>query len=138
LPAGINKATGLNAALANLKLSPHNVIGVGGAENDFAFLKECGCSAAVANAQDALKQLVDIVLSENYGRGVAELIERIIAEDAGIIPAGRHGIRSGGCAARRHTRMVGRCARPSLSDTLPRVLMNGLLRKPLRLAAPQR
>jgi HAD superfamily hydrolase (TIGR01484 family) len=95
LPAGVNKATGLNAALADLKLSPHNVIGVGDAENDFAFLKACGCSAAVANAQDALKQVVDIVLSENCGRGVAELIEWIIAEDAGIIPPGRHGIRIG-------------------------------------------
>ena len=38
LPAGVNKATGLAAALAELGLSPHNVVGVGDAENDHAFL----------------------------------------------------------------------------------------------------
>ncbi len=32
LPSGINKAAGLLAALAELKLSPHNVVGVGDAE----------------------------------------------------------------------------------------------------------
>ena len=39
LPAGVNKATGLAAALAELGLSPHNVVGVGDAENDHAFLQ---------------------------------------------------------------------------------------------------
>ena len=38
LPAGVNKASGLAAALADLGLSPHNVVGVGDAENDHAFL----------------------------------------------------------------------------------------------------
>jgi hydroxymethylpyrimidine pyrophosphatase-like HAD family hydrolase len=37
LPTGINKATGLAAALSDLKLSPHNVVGIGDAENDHAF-----------------------------------------------------------------------------------------------------
>jgi HAD superfamily hydrolase (TIGR01484 family) len=95
LPPGINKATGLKVALAEVELSPHNVIGVGDAENDFAFLEACGCSAAVGNATPALKNAVDIVLEGCWGRGVVELIEQIIAKDAGIIPAGRHGIRVG-------------------------------------------
>ena len=50
LPAGINKASGLRAALAELNLSPHNAVGVGDAENDHAFLNICECSVAVANA----------------------------------------------------------------------------------------
>jgi len=95
LPSGINKATGLKVALAEVELSPHNVIGVGDAENDFAFLEACGCSAAVGNATPALMNTVDIVLEQCWGRGVVELIEQIIAKDAGIIPAGRHGIRVG-------------------------------------------
>jgi hypothetical protein len=57
LPPGINKATGPKAALADLELSPHNVVGIGDAENDFAFLKSCGCSAAVSNAVPALKKI---------------------------------------------------------------------------------
>src|SRR6266542_662367 len=38
LPASVNKATGLAAALKELDLSPHEVVGVGDAENDHAFL----------------------------------------------------------------------------------------------------
>jgi HAD superfamily hydrolase (TIGR01484 family) len=37
LPAGVNKASGLQAALVAAKLSPHNVVGIGDAENDHAF-----------------------------------------------------------------------------------------------------
>ncbi len=39
LPAGINKAAGFLAALTELGLSPHNNVGVGDAENDYAFLR---------------------------------------------------------------------------------------------------
>ena len=55
LPSGVNKATGLVAALADLGLSPHNVIGVGDAENDHALLRACGVGAAVANALPMFK-----------------------------------------------------------------------------------
>jgi HAD superfamily hydrolase (TIGR01484 family) len=34
LPPGVNKATGLLAALEEMELSAHNVVGVGDAEND--------------------------------------------------------------------------------------------------------
>src|SRR5262245_2189790 len=47
LPPGINKAAGLEAVLAGLSISPFNTAGIGDAENDHAFLKLCGCSAAV-------------------------------------------------------------------------------------------
>src|SRR5439155_12516578 len=50
LPSGVNKATGLKAALKELALSPHNIAGIGDAENDHAFLALCECSVAVENA----------------------------------------------------------------------------------------
>src|SRR5262245_9458121 len=37
LPSGVNKASGLKAALNELNLSLHNAVGVGDAENDHAF-----------------------------------------------------------------------------------------------------
>jgi HAD superfamily hydrolase (TIGR01484 family) len=81
LPAGVNKASGLTAALAELALSPHNAVGIGDAENDHAFLSICECSAAVANALPALKERADIVLDADHGAGVAQLIEEMIAND---------------------------------------------------------
>jgi hydroxymethylpyrimidine pyrophosphatase-like HAD family hydrolase len=81
LPAGISKASGLAAALARMKLSPHNVVGVGDAENDHAFLHFCECSAAVANALPALKEGVDLVTAGDHGAGVVELIDELIRDD---------------------------------------------------------
>ena len=49
LPAGVNKESGLKGRWKNWK-SPHNVVAVGDAENDFAFLGLCGMTVAVANA----------------------------------------------------------------------------------------
>ena len=47
LPNGINKASGLEAALEDLGISAHNVVATGDAENDLAFMRTCGCAVAV-------------------------------------------------------------------------------------------
>ncbi len=81
LPAGVNKASGLKAALEEMRLSPHNVAGVGDAENDHALLAYCEYSAAVANAVPMLKAEADRTLAGDHGVGVAELIRDIIDND---------------------------------------------------------
>jgi HAD superfamily hydrolase (TIGR01484 family) len=95
LPAGVNKAFGLQAALKELELSPHNVVAVGDAENDHAFLRSCGCAVAVANALPIVKEGADFVTDGMRGRGVMELMARIVAEDADIMAPGKHGIELG-------------------------------------------
>lgn len=74
LPPGINKASGLAAALEFLNLSAHNVIGIGDAENDIAFLAACGCSVAVANALEPVKAVADLTTPQPRGAGVTSLI----------------------------------------------------------------
>jgi len=81
LPSGVNKATGLSAALSELGLSPHNVVGVGDAENDHAFLSLCECAVAVANALPMLKERADLVTRADHGGGVTELIDQLLASD---------------------------------------------------------
>lgn len=81
LPSGVNKATGLAATLDDMRLSPHNVVAVGDAENDHALCKACEASAAVANALPTLKEAVDIVLDNHHGAGVEELIHRVLDDD---------------------------------------------------------
>jgi HAD superfamily hydrolase (TIGR01484 family) len=75
LAPGVNKASGLAAALERLHLSPVNVVGAGDAENDLAFLAVCGCSVAVANALETVKAKVDVITSAPRGAGVSEFIE---------------------------------------------------------------
>ncbi|HXO59108.1 MAG TPA: HAD family hydrolase, partial [Candidatus Acidoferrum sp.] len=55
LPASVDKATGLSAALEELGISRQDVVGIGDAENDEAFLAMCGLGVAVANALDSIK-----------------------------------------------------------------------------------
>ncbi len=94
LPPGVNKASGLAAALEDLGLSAHNVVGVGDAENDHAFMSVCGCAAAVDNALPALKAEADCVLAAAHGDGVQELVGRIIENDSSLVPA-RHALAVG-------------------------------------------
>jgi len=99
LPPGINKASGLAAALAELELSAHNVVAVGDAENDHAFLRACGCAVAVANALPMLKETADFVTTGERGAGVRELMSILMEKDAAVTPLARHGIDIGSDAA---------------------------------------
>jgi hydroxymethylpyrimidine pyrophosphatase-like HAD family hydrolase len=88
LPPGVDKATGLAAALADMAMSPANVVGIGDAENDLALLRLCGFGVAVANAVPLLKERADLVTQAADGAGVAELATRLLATDlAGLVPS---------------------------------------------------
>lgn len=78
LPRGIDKATGLAAALEELHLSSTGLVAVGDGENDIPMLKLADCGAAVAGAVDAVKEAADIVLTADAGAGVAELIRLML------------------------------------------------------------
>ena len=77
----MNKASGLQAALAALGYSPHNVVGVGDAENDHTLLQLCEAGVAVQNALMSLKEDADLVTQSPHGEGVTELIDRILRDD---------------------------------------------------------
>jgi hydroxymethylpyrimidine pyrophosphatase-like HAD family hydrolase len=81
LPSGTTKRTGLAAALEDMRLSPHGVVGVGDAENDHAFLSLCECAVSVENALPSLKLRSDWVTPSPEGKGVVELIDRVLADD---------------------------------------------------------
>lgn len=87
LPSGINKASGLRAALEECKIDPTRVIGVGDAENDHAFLEICGLPVAVANALPALKEKAALVTQHSAGAGVVELVEAALRGDLESYPS---------------------------------------------------
>jgi hydroxymethylpyrimidine pyrophosphatase-like HAD family hydrolase len=81
LPSGVNKGSGLGAALREMGLSVHEVVGVGNAGNDHSFLDICECAVAVDNAIPAIKAKVDFCTRGARGSGVAELIEELVTTD---------------------------------------------------------
>jgi hypothetical protein len=89
LPPGVNKASGLAAALKELGLSPRNLVAAGDAENDHALLDMAEYSVAVANAIPTLKAVADRVTVEPRGDGILEVIADLIGHDLANVPAVR-------------------------------------------------
>jgi hydroxymethylpyrimidine pyrophosphatase-like HAD family hydrolase len=92
LPSGVNKHTGLLAALTDLGLSMRNTVAIGDAENDHAMLAASECGVAVANALDALKDRADLVTRGARGAGVVELIDRMVHDDLRSVVVARHAL----------------------------------------------
>jgi len=74
LPAGVTKGSGLGAVLTEMNLSPHNTVAVGDAENDLSLFGMAELGVAVANAVPSVRRRADLVLEEQDGAGVAELL----------------------------------------------------------------
>jgi hydroxymethylpyrimidine pyrophosphatase-like HAD family hydrolase len=79
LPGGIDKGSGLRAALREFGLQGEQVLGIGDAENDLVFLGLCGRAVAVANALPGVKEAVDQVTQGARGAGVAEIIHQFLS-----------------------------------------------------------
>ena len=90
--AGVNKASGLAAALETLELSALNVVAAGDAENDHAFLTACGCSVAVSNAIESIKAEADIVTAGARGKGIVEMVDRFLDGDGLVGDLRRHDV----------------------------------------------
>jgi hydroxymethylpyrimidine pyrophosphatase-like HAD family hydrolase len=81
LPAGVDKGTGVVAALAELGISPRAAIGIGDAENDAPLLAACALGVAVANALPSLRHVADAVTGAPEGAGVAQLVTALVRDD---------------------------------------------------------
>src|SRR5579859_916052 len=75
----------LHSALQELGIPADQVVGIGDAENDEAFLGMCGLYTVVANALPPLKQAADLVSLQECGPGVVEIIEKIMASQLSLL-----------------------------------------------------
>ena len=87
VPPGVNKGSGLQAALLSLGLSPHEVVSIGSEANDHSLLDVSECAVAVADALPALKERAVFVTSGAAEAGVAELIEELVRDDLQAVKA---------------------------------------------------
>jgi len=77
LPQGVSKATGLQAALAMLRLSPRNAVAVGDAENDHELLRLVEVGVAVEWGSKALRAAADVTLPGTGPPAVAEYVRAL-------------------------------------------------------------
>jgi hydroxymethylpyrimidine pyrophosphatase-like HAD family hydrolase len=79
LPQGVSKATGLRTALDTLRLSLHNCIAIGDAENDYQLLEASEVGVAVAWGRKSLFEIADDVLPGQGPAAVADYIRKVMA-----------------------------------------------------------
>jgi hydroxymethylpyrimidine pyrophosphatase-like HAD family hydrolase len=77
LPPSIGKSTGLREALFALRLSIHNTVGIGDAENDHDLLDVCEVGVAVGWGSGALRAVADEVIEGTGPEAVADYIRRV-------------------------------------------------------------
>lgn len=96
LPQAISKGTGLRELLHILRLSPHNAIAIGDAENDHELLAACEIAVAAGWGSVVLQRQADEVLRGDGPRAVAAYI-RQVAKSARLphVKIGRHRIALG-------------------------------------------
>ena len=80
LPAGVCKSSGLRQALHALRLSIHNVVAIGDAENDHDLLDACEVGAAAGWGSRALMAVADEVIEGTGPAAVAAFIRRIVSQ----------------------------------------------------------
>jgi hydroxymethylpyrimidine pyrophosphatase-like HAD family hydrolase len=76
LPQAISKATGLRHALRSMRLSEHNALAIGDAENDHQLLEACEVGLAVGWGSEALKRTADGVIDGSGPAAVADYIRQ--------------------------------------------------------------
>ena len=77
LPQGVSKGAGLREALSTLRLSAHNAIGIGDAENDHDLLSTCEIGLAVQWGSAALQRMADAVLEGDWTASCSLVHSRI-------------------------------------------------------------
>ncbi len=78
LPQAIAKSVGLRRALSTLRISIHNTIGIGDAENDHDLLDACEVGVAVEWGSPALRIVADEVILGNGPQAVASYLRGLI------------------------------------------------------------
>jgi HAD superfamily hydrolase (TIGR01484 family) len=81
VPPGATKGTGLLAALDELRMSAHNTVAVGDAENDHDLLAVSACGVAVGDAVPGLAEHADHVTDAPGPDGTRELIATLLDDD---------------------------------------------------------
>ena len=81
---GINKAYGLKEALTVLKVEPNQVVAIGDSETDVPMYDICGCSIALAHADDSVKAQADHVVAGREGAGLLEAIDFVAFNYLGV------------------------------------------------------
>ena len=99
LPEGVDKGTGVRTGLRFLRLSSHDVLAFGDAENDLPLFGACGWSACPQDADPAVRESADWVFPGHDGDSVAAAISGSVLTGLPMQRSPRHRLASAGQSA---------------------------------------
>jgi hydroxymethylpyrimidine pyrophosphatase-like HAD family hydrolase len=77
-PLGCDKASGLRAAIADLRLQDLPIVAIGDAQNDLPMLAIATIAFGVANSDDAVRASGVRLTTASFGSGVAEALREVL------------------------------------------------------------
>ena len=86
LSQGVSKATGLHSALDTLRLSAHNMVAIGDAENDHELLRLAEVGVAVEWGSSALRAAADVTIAGPGPPAVADYVRALASTRRVPIP----------------------------------------------------
>jgi len=80
-PSSANKGNSINLLADYFNISKEQVMAFGDYENDIDMLTQAGCSIAMGNATDHIKQIAKYVTDTNDNSGIAKAIKKFIFDE---------------------------------------------------------
>jgi len=77
----VNKGTGLTRIAQHFNLDPLEFAAIGDSMSDRPMFEVAGFRASVGNGSPGLKEISDYVAKKDFGRGFAEIVDYMIAEE---------------------------------------------------------
>lgn len=74
----VHKALGINKLCEHLNISVKDVIAVGDSDNDLEILEAVGLAVAMGNANERVKKIANVIVSDNEHCGVKEAIDKYL------------------------------------------------------------
>lgn len=78
MPLNVDKAASLEQMLSILGMKKEQTICCGDGFNDISMIKYAGLGVAMANAQDAVKEVADYITASNDEDGIVQVIEKFM------------------------------------------------------------
>ncbi|MGH2345450.1 MAG: Cof-type HAD-IIB family hydrolase [Chloroflexota bacterium] len=85
----VSKGAALREAMTYLGIDPARVIAFGDGHNDIGLLKEAGTGVAMANAEEEVRVLADLVAPSNTEDGIARVLDELLWVKADMIDQAR-------------------------------------------------
>ncbi len=79
--SNVNKWSAIEFLINKLHIAKEDVIAIGDNVNDKEMIQNAGLGVAMGNSSPDMKEIADVIVSDNNSEGVAEVIKKFVLEE---------------------------------------------------------